>query len=164
MFLAQRLDARNLAEGGHVALAAIYDNEIVAGRYASFYNETSVTAQELSDLEPRKGEKLYLIPQNQADYFFGMELSASFTQTPSGLDAWGHDIIFEFSGDDDFWLYVDGELVIDLGGIHSAVGGKVNFRTGVVINNGVETTLYDVFKANYMTRGDTEAQALEKVE
>ena len=62
-------------------------------------------AHELPDLDPGKGEKLYLIPPTEADYFFGMELSASFTQTASGLDAWGHDIIFEFSGDDDFWLY-----------------------------------------------------------
>ena len=52
-------------------------------------------------------------------------MSASFSQTPSGKDAWGHDIIFEFTGDDDFWLYVDGQLVIDLGGVHSALPGKV---------------------------------------
>ena len=65
-----------------------------------------------------------------ADYFFGMELEASFTQTHSGVDAWGNDMIFEFTGDDDFWLYVDGVRVIDLGGIHSALSGSVNFRTG----------------------------------
>ena len=82
-----------------------------------------------------------------------MELSAVFTQTPDGVDNWGHDIIFEFTGDDDFWFYVDGELVLDLGGVHSALGGSVNFRTGEVICNGVHTTLYDVFKSNYQARG-----------
>jgi fibro-slime domain-containing protein/LPXTG-motif cell wall-anchored protein len=151
-------------------------NDIEAGRFASSNPEnlyeisggtTASKPPQLSDSDPRKHEQLYLVKEKtkgeKTDYYFAMELEAGFIQTPSGLDAWGHDIIFEFSGDDDFWLYVDGELVLDLGGIHSAVGGKVNFRTGVVINNGVETTLYDVFKANYMTRGDTEAQALEKV-
>ena len=113
---------------------------------------------QLDDNDPRKYEQLYLI--EDPDYYFGMELEASFEQTPSGLDAWGHDIIFEFSGDDDFWLYVDGELVIDLGGIHSAVSGSVNFRTGDVNVNGKPTTLYALFLDHYVKRdGMTEAAA-----
>ena len=109
-----------------------YD-DLTPGKYCSFTNQTDVLANELSDVDPRKGEKLYNIGNKKdVDYFFGMEMSASFTQTASGLDAWGHDIIFEFSGDDDFWFYVDGELVLDLGGVHSAMAGSNNFRTGVV--------------------------------
>ncbi len=88
----------------------------------------------------------------KVDCYFGVELEASFTQTPSGLDAWGHDIIFEFTGDDDFWLYVDGELVLDLGGIHSAVPGSVNFRTGEVNENGTIMTLRQVFERNCRAR------------
>ena len=81
-----------------------YD-DLTPGSYCPFNNTTNVLGQELSDINPRKNEKLYnLGTQNEVDYFFGMELSASFTQTPSGLDAWGHDIVFAFSGDDDFWL------------------------------------------------------------
>ena len=135
-------------------------NDIEAGRFASVNPENlyKINKDPLSDSDPRKHEQLYLVKGN-TDYYFGMELEASFYQTPSGLDAWGHDIIFEFSGDDDFWLYVDGELVIDLGGIHSAMSGDVNFRTGVVHNNGETTTLYDVFKKHYEDRGDTEALA-----
>ena len=102
---------------------------------------------------------MYLIPQDEADYFFGMEMEAGFTQTASGLDAWGHDIIFEFSGDDDFWLYVDGELVIDLGGLHSAVPGSVNFRTGDVMINGTHTTLKTLFKSNYEARNPDKTEA-----
>ena len=134
-------------------------NDIEAGRYTSANAENlyTTTADPLPDSDPRKYEQLYLVKDN-TDYFFGMELEASFVQTPSGLDAWGHDIIFEFSGDDDFWLYVDDELVIDLGGIHSAVSGTVNFRTGVVVLNpkstlhGRTTTLLDLFTENYMAR------------
>lgn len=111
----------------------------------------------LLDNDPRKYEQLYLI--QDPDPYFAMEMDAEFTQTPNGLDAWGHDIIFEFAGDDDFWLYVDGELVIDLGGVHSAVPGKVNFRTGEVDVNGTKTTLYDLFYENYMSRGNTAENA-----
>ena len=140
-------------------------NTIEPGRYADVTNQTSVLQAELSDLNPRKGEKLYLIPQKEADYFFGMELSAGFTQTPNGRDAWGNDIIFEFSGDDDFWLYVDGELVLDLGGVHSAMTGSVNFRTGVVKGRGGATsTLYEIFRNNYRARGLSEAQISEKLD
>ena len=86
------------------------------------------------------------------DYFFGMELEASFTQTPNGKDNWGHDIIFEFSGDDDMWFFVDDYLIPDLGGIHSAMSGNVNFRTGAINGNrgnNAITSLYDAFKAGY---------------
>ena len=54
---------------------------------------------------------------------------------------------------DDFWFYVDGELVLDLGGVHSAIGGSVNFRTGEVNCNGTKTSLYEIFKSNYRARG-----------
>ena len=135
-------------------------NDIEAGRFTSVNAENmySTTADPLPDSDPRKHEQLYLV-KDTTDYYFAMELEASFIQTPSGLDAWGHDIIFEFSGDDDFWLYVDNELVIDLGGIHSAVSGTVNFKTGEVVINpkstqhGRTTTLLDLFAENYYARG-----------
>ena len=116
--------------------------------------------KELSKDDPRKYEQLHKIQNEdnkQADFYFGMEMEASFVQTPSGLDAWGHDIIFEFAGDDDFWLYVDDELVLDLGGTHSALMGKVNFRTGVVTYDNDKThsdnmktkTLREIFADNF---------------
>ena len=130
-------------------------NDIEAGRFASVNKQNlfSTTGSSLSDGDPRKYENLYLITNpTAANLYFGVELEASFTQTPSGLDDWGHDIIFEFTGDDDFWLYVDGELVIDLGGIHSALPGSVNFRTGAVSVNGTNTTLRALFESNYRSR------------
>lgn len=105
---------------------------------------------ELSKDDPRKYERLHLV--ENPNYYNGMELGASFVQTPDGKDSWGHDIIFEFTGDDDFWLYVDDELVIDLGGIHSALAGNVNFATGDVTVNGEDTNLREVFENNYIAR------------
>lgn len=128
-------------------------NYITPGSFANAHglNEYDALQNELSNDDPRKYEKQYLI--SNPDYHLGMQLEARFIQTPSGLDAWGHDVIFEFTGDDDFWLYVDGELVLDLGGIHSAVGGKVNFRTGKVEINGTKIgTLKEVFESNFIAR------------
>ncbi len=115
------------------------------------YNTHDALQKPLPDTDPRKGERLLLV-DGTTDYYFGMEIEASFTQTPSGKDDWGHDIIYEFTGDDDFWLYVDGELVIDLGGIHSALGGSVNYSTGEVIINGRKTNLREIFEENYRAR------------
>ncbi|SDB58908.1 fibro-slime domain-containing protein [Ruminococcaceae bacterium FB2012] len=139
-------------------------NDITPGYYANDNGQNLYDALQvaLPENDPRKYEKLHKV--DNTNYYFGMELSASFVQTPNGKDNWDHDIIFEFTGDDDFWLYVDGELVIDLGGIHSALGGEVNFATGKVKVNGQNTTLKALFKQNYMARGDTEAEAQAKVD
>ena len=140
-----------------------YDN-IVAGQYSPFTNETDVVGNELPDLDARKGEKIYgLGTRANVDYHFGMEMEASFTQTANGKDAWGHDIVFEFSGDDDFWFYVDGELVLDLGGVHSAMTGSINFRTGQVKSSRGNPTLYEIFRSNYEKRGLPEAEIQEKL-
>ena len=147
-------------------------NTIESGIYSTNNKENLYTAtqEELPDSDPRKHEKLLLV--NNPDYQFGMELETSFVQTPNGLDDWGHDVIYEFTGDDDFWLYVDGELVIDLGGIHSALYGSINYCTGEVIIQDDQTdpsiymhyTLYDIFHDNYVGRGHTEEEAAEYLE
>ena len=131
-------------------------NDLEAGVFASVNpkNLYSATLAQLPNSDPRKYEQMYLV--RNPNYYFGVEIEASFTQTANGLDAWGHDIIYEFTGDD-FWLYVDGELIIDLGGIHSALPGSVNYSTGEVNVNKKETTLRALFEKNYRARNPNAA-------
>ena len=135
-------------------------NPITIKKSTQYQNTTDIHASPLSTLDPRYGEAMYEIKNGthslpDVDHFFGMELSARFMQSASGLDAWGHDLIFEFSGDDDFWLFVDGMLVLDLGGIHSALDGSINFRTGIITYQSSQygyqtTTLREQYRLAYL--------------
>lgn len=124
--------------------------------YSALANPSSTTIGRLPESDPRKHERLHLV--SNPNYYNGMEMTATFTSTPNGKDAWGNDIIFEFTGDDDFWFYADGELLIDLGGIHSALQGSVNFSTGQVIVEGVQKTIRQVFEENYRGRNPSATQ------
>ena len=43
-----------------------------------------------------------------------------------------YDMKFTFSGDDDVWVYIDGNLFLDLSGIHRHVGGEIDFVNGTI--------------------------------
>lgn len=135
-------------------------NDLQEGYFANFTNTYDIHSNPLSDRNPRKGEKLYAVSAQDIDFHFGMEVEASFMQGVNGKDLWGHDISFEFSGDDDMWLYVDGILVMDLGGVHPAQDASVNFSTGEVKNNGTQTNLRELYRLAYLeqhpTASDTE--------
>ncbi|MER2080370.1 MAG: hypothetical protein ABS876_02455 [Ruminococcus sp.] len=66
------------------------------------------------------------------DFGFGMTMKVDFTLGAGGKDGAGNDQIFEFSGDDDLWVFVDGQLILDLGGAHGRTEGSINFATNTV--------------------------------
>ena len=69
---------------------------------------------------------------SKADYHFGMNMSVPFYMNENGTDSSGKAIRFEFSGDDDVWVFINGKLVLDLGGIHDIMNGSIDFSTGKV--------------------------------
>lgn len=66
-----------------------------------------------------------------ADYYFGMNATIPFSMTKSGRmndnDEHSAPIKFEFSGDDDVWVFIDGKLVLDMGGIKNCLDSEINF-------------------------------------
>lgn len=54
----------------------------------------------------------------------------------------GDDMVFEFYGDDDVWVLLDGELILDVGGIHLARGGKIDFAEGYVYTSDGDKSTY----------------------
>lgn len=73
---------------------------------------------------------------SQYNYGFGAKLQFDFTLTEDGKVVVGKDdsgndievpIKFFFSGDDDVWVYIDGKLVLDVGGAHGKASGLLEF-------------------------------------
>lgn len=88
------------------------------------------------------------------DYGFGIRLDIDFRVPKGGKLANGKDVTFDFTGDDDLWVYIgedstgaDAELALDLGGDHKEASGSINFNT-------MKATADNVF-ADYSTPSST---------
>ncbi len=98
------------------------------------------------------------------NYWFGMKSEIQFYlpdrtgtvdqyQNYGNISSHGQHMTFEFSGDDDLWVFIDGELVMDIGGLHGIMSGKIDFSTGVITTtaaNNVEETNYRASVTDYI--------------
>lgn len=102
----------------------------------------SASPQTITDLSVQgKSDKASWLPfdngtsatMDTATYHFGMQAVIPFSMTANGRMNATNDsseaIKFDFSGDDDVWVFVDGKLVLDIGGIHNEMAGTMNFAT-----------------------------------
>ena len=125
-------------------------------------------------------DKVYSIDFDEpTDFYFGMEMKMNFMMPKNGLtgkdngdnasDTWlvnsdgtyyrdgspdgipDYPMVFNFTGDDDVWVYIDGVLFLDLSGIHRHVGGRINFENGTVEYFVLDPATGDVAATPYKT-------------
>ena len=122
-------------------------NSISASDVSTNKNLYDESGNKLSSSDPAHGKTLYKT-QGNPDYYFGMYVEADFNQPRNGKLTNESDMVYEFNGDDDLWVYVDGVLMLDIGGIHDAHSGSINFATGdITYDSASPTTIKAQFQA-----------------
>ncbi len=110
-------------------------------------------------VKPEKGNCYY-------HHHFGLTMDINFLLAKNKQYK-NKDMVFEFSGDDDVWVFVDDVLLLDIGGIHDRVSGSINFKERKVTVNGavdlngnergtVTKTFEEIFKAADKTYDNTD--------
>lgn len=105
--------------------------------YYDYDNKKIVRKDDLKIHDASKDNSIGYFPFNSTDpdqsakdnlnYGFGTQFTIPFTVTETGKNVDGSEIEFNFTGDDDVWVYIDGALVLDMGGAHNKAEGKINF-------------------------------------
>lgn len=134
-------------------------NQIEAGNLASNVNSYDENGNLLQPGDEGYGKSLYQTV-GTTNTHFGMEMEVSFLQPENGIathtnkstgEVTSAPMIYEFNGDDDLWVYIDNVLVLDIGGVHDAHSGKIDFTDGSIEvhtskTEVVTTTLKDMFR------------------
>ena len=92
---------------------------------------------------------------NQVNNGFGAKFTIDFTVGEDGYLANGEPVTFEFTGDDDVWVFIDGVLVLDMGGAHAMANGKIDFAA----KKATVSNAASVFDSYKITSGTTYQQA-----
>ena len=114
-------------------------NDSTGETTAEYLSEASHNVDSASD--PNKVSTPYgFFPFNETttsksavryNYGYGAKLEIPFTLTSTGTvkDDYNNEIPirFYFSGDDDVWVFIDNQLVLDIGGAHARVSGVLEF-------------------------------------
>ncbi len=106
---------------------------------------------------------IYCIDYDEVtDFFFGMDMNMNFIMPKNGMTGKDHNedglgdypMKFEFIGDDDVWVYIDGMLFLDLTGIHRHRGGTIDFVNGTIEYYDLDKEIGDINPDKPLTLDD----------
>ena len=103
-------------------------SEANLGQFFPFDSASKVFDEQGNSLSPKQ----IIDGSTNLNHHFGMSMTTEFVQPAGGKTTDNKDMVFKFSGDDDVWVYIDGVLVGDLGGIHEKATLEINFANGEV--------------------------------
>ena len=87
------------------------------------------------DYNPKEASELWVNQNKKLNHHIGMSMEVPFEIPKTRevvVNGESKHIIYDFSGDDDLWVFVDDELVLDIGGIHQPIKGQIDFTDGKV--------------------------------
>jgi fibro-slime domain-containing protein len=118
----------------------------VAGtNHYTFNDQTDPVYQSLGGFFPINGRLFGNTPGQNKNFGFAFELDTNFTYHRNAGQ------VFNFTGDDDVWVFIDGKLVIDLGGVHSAVSQAIDVDRCSWLQDGMEYRLKFLFTERHTT-------------
>lgn len=117
-----------------------------AGNRFTLYNDWAVTNDsgiyngQFFPFNPYPDNKTIKASDSSMYHYFGVTLTARFMQQYGGYTNASRSTptTFQFSGDDDVWIFIDDVLVADLGGIHNKINTIIDFSTGTVEISGTD--------------------------
>lgn len=83
-------------------------------------------------------------PYSTVDMHNGLQLAAKFYLPADKMTPTDEEIVYQFTGDDDLWVFIDDQLVLDIGGGHGPVSGSINFTTGAISVTNDDGKIYTI--------------------
>jgi len=118
---------------------------------SSVYTFDDTQSEQFSGLGgffPINGDLFGNSPGDDKNFHFTFELQTEFTYDADAAQ------IFRFIGDDDVWVYIDGRLVIDIGGVHSKVSQTVDLSRLDWLEDGETYSLHFFFAERHRTQSN----------
>ena len=135
-----------------------------AGQNGQFFPFNAVDAESWNDID-RLYNSHMTSTHDSINHYFGVHMSTRFVQQNNGYidEDKKKPIEYEFSGDDDVWVFIDGVLVADLGGIHDEASLSINFATGEIKINGAlqDESLGEILRTGSKTLPDETYHTLD---
>ena len=145
-----------------------FDSQYYYARFNESDKTFTVTEQTTNDSKLRGFWPFNDQATATRNFWMGMHVNTQFSMPTGGqvLNPSGvlKPMQFEFSGDDDVWIYVDGILIGDAGGIHNRTEVDINFQTGIVSVTGQQDKfLDDLFRTGLREQGKTDSEIEEYI-